>query len=397
MSRVFLLVLDSFGVGAADDAAAYGDTGSDTLGHIADACIAERGKPLHVPNLCQLGLQGAATAARGKPVAGLDNTVVIGAYGYAQELSVGKDTPSGHWEMAGLPVTFDWGMFSPEYPSFPDALIQAFCEQAKVPGIIGNRHASGTQIIEELGEEHVKTGKPICYTSGDSVFQIAAHEESFGLDRLYECCEIARKLVDDYQIGRVIARPFTGEIGAFKRTPNRRDYATPPHGKTLLDVLVAEDREVIAVGKIADIFAHRGISRHIKAEDNDALFTATLDAIHSAPDGSLVFSNFVDFDSKFGHRRDPLGYAAALEAFDQRLPELLKVMKADDLLVLSADHGCDPTWPGSDHTREYIPVLMYQPDMLSRFIGKRDSFADIGQTVAKHLNVSALQHGKPIL
>lgn len=397
MTRAILLVLDSFGVGASDDAARYGDVDADTFGHIAEYCVETRKAPLNIPHLCALGLSEAASAARGKPVPEMPSVSLQGAYGYAQENSLGKDTPSGHWEMAGLPVAFEWGMFAADYPSFPESLIEDFCREADVPGILGNRHASGTQIIEELGEEHLKTGKPICYTSGDSVFQIAVHEDHFGLERLYEICEIARKLVDAYQIGRVIARPFNGEVGDFKRTGHRRDYATPPHEDTLLDHLVDAGREVVSVGKIADIFAHRGITQKIKAHGNDAVFTETLKAMETAPEGSLIFSNFVDFDSKYGHRRNTLGYAEALEAFDARLPELFDALRDDDIVFFTADHGCDPTQPGSDHTREFVPVLLYQKGMSAKDLGKRDTFADIGQSIAAHLGIAPLKHGTSCL
>lgn len=261
--------------------------------------------------------------------------------------------------------------------------------------MLGLKHASGTEIIDELGQEHINTGKPILYTSGDSVFQIAAHEKHFGLEKLYQLSEIARKLVDKYQIGRVIARPFIGEVGHFERTANRRDYATPPPNPTLLDHLKAADHEVIAIGKVADIYAHQGITQTIKAKDNMDIFDKTLDAMKNAPDGSLVFANFVDFDSLFGHRRDVQGYAQALEAFDKRLPELDKILKEGDMVVITADHGCDPTREGSDHTREHIPLLAYGPGISTAFTGRRDTFADIGQGIAKHLGIDPLKFGLP--
>ena len=259
--------------------------------------------PLTLPELTRLGLNGAALASKGKPVPGLATQVPIqAAYGCAAEKSVGKDTPSGHWEIAGVPVFFDWGYFPPEYPSFPEELLAAFIERAKLPGILGNKHASGTEIIAELGEEHVLSGKPIVYTSADSVFQIAAHEEVFGLARLYELCVLARELVDEYNIGRVIARPFSGEIGQFYRTGNRRDYSLPPPDETLLDKIVAAGQQVIAIGKVADIYAHCGISKMVKAHGNHALFETFLSEVEQAPDKSLVFVNLVDFDMLYGHR-----------------------------------------------------------------------------------------------
>ncbi|HXH02493.1 MAG TPA: phosphopentomutase, partial [Candidatus Competibacteraceae bacterium] len=318
-------------------------------------------------------------------------------YGCAREQSYGKDTPSGHWEMAGLPVRFDWGYFPRTVPAFPAALTAALIERAGLPGVLGDCHASGTEIIERLGAEHIRTGKPIVYTSADSVLQIAAHEQHFGLERLYRVCEIARELVDHYNVGRVIARPFVGAPGSFRRTGHRRDYTTPPPAPTLLDRLTAAGGEVRAVGKIADIFAHRGISRLYKADGNQALFDATLEALHDAGDRCLVFANFVDFDMLYGHRRDVTGYAAALEEFDRRLPELAARLAPGDLVVITADHGNDPTWEGSDHTREHIPVLAFGPNIPTGSIGVRESFADIGQSVAAHLGLAALAEGRSFL
>ncbi|MCH8112511.1 MAG: phosphopentomutase [Proteobacteria bacterium] len=325
--------------------------------------------------------------------AGRGTLAAFAAYGAAREQSRGKDTPSGHWEMTGVPVTFDWGYFSNEQPCFPAALTSALVEQADLPGLLGNRHASGTQIIEDLGAEHVASGKPIVYTSADSVFQIAAHEDSFGLERLYGVCAVARKLVDDYDIGRVIARPFIGASGNFERTGNRRDYTTPPPEPTLLDRLCADGGEVISVGKVSDIFAHQGISRTVKAHGNAALWDATLTALADAPERSLIFTNFVDFDTLYGHRRNVAGYAAALEAFDARLPFLESALQTDDLAIITADHGCDPTWSGTDHTRENVPVLAFGSGVAPGPLGLRESFADIGQTVAAHIGLAALPHG----
>ncbi|HSW70892.1 MAG TPA: phosphopentomutase, partial [Gammaproteobacteria bacterium] len=266
-------------------------------------------------------------------------------------------------------------------------------EQTNLPGILGNKHASGTEIIVELGEEHEQSGKPIVYTSADSVFQIAAHEETFGLERLYQICLIARELVNPYNVGRVIARPFVGKPGTYHRTGNRRDYAVPAPQPTLLDKLVAAGREVIAIGKVADIYAHRGITKTVKGDGNMALFDALLKEAAIAPDGSLVFVNLVDFDMLYGHRRDVPGYAKALEDLDARLPEFERLMKADDIAVITADHGCDPTWKGSDHTRENIPILMFGPTVKNGSVGKRETFADIGQTLAHHLKIDPLVAG----
>lgn len=401
MPRAFVLLLDSFGIGASLDATEFGDQGANTLGHIAQFCaegkadkIGLRQGPLALPHLNALGLGLAATASAGIKLPGFEPPVAPkGAYGYAVEKSRGKDTPSGHWEIAGLPVEFEWGYFPETKPCFPEALIHALIKEGNLTGVLGNQHASGTVIIDELGEEHMKTGKPIVYTSADSVFQIAAHEDSFGLERLYDLCYLARRLVDDYRIGRVIARPFVGSPGHFRRTGNRKDLATPPHGDTLLDKLIFAGREVIAIGKVGDIFAHKGISQLVKADGNDALFEASLRACENAPEGSLVFTNFVDFDSSYGHRRDVIGYAHALEQFDAALPQFIEKMQADDLCIITADHGCDPTWKGSDHTREHIPVLAFGPNVRPQFIGRRDSFADIGQTLAHHLGIHALDYG----
>jgi len=399
MGRAIIAVLDSFGIGATADASRFDDTGADTFGHIAEQRAASDAGVLRLPNLARLGLFHAGRDSTGRFAPGADAGVeVIGAYGYAEELSSGKDTPSGHWEIAGVPVLFDWGYFTAKTNTFPPTLLEKLIARAGLPGVIGNCHASGTTIIAELGEEHVRTGKPIVYTSADSVFQIACHEEAFGLQRLYDLCDIARELVDEYRIGRVIARPFTGKDSAsFVRTGNRRDLTTPPHAATLLDKLVESGGEVISVGKISDIYAHQGITQKIKATGNAALFDATLQALRDAGDRSIVFTNFVDFDMLYGHRRDVAGYAAALEYFDQRLPELLALMQPDDILVICADHGCDPTWRGSDHTREHIPVLAYGAAVQPGALGKRDTFADIGQSLASFFGLAPMDYGTSFL
>jgi phosphopentomutase len=397
MTRAIILVMDSFGIGATADADKFGDVGANTLGSIARERAGKR--PLALPNLARLGLFRAAEESSGEfPLGCVDAEVVTGAYGFAKELSSGKDTPSGHWEIAGVPVLFDWGYFTETTDTFPPELLDKLIERGNLPGVLGNCHASGTTIIAELGEEHMRTGKPIVYASADSVFQIACHEGSFGLERLYGLCDIARELVDDYNIGRVIARPFTGGSNAeFVRTGNRRDLTVLPPSPTLLDKLADSGGEVISVGKISDIFAHQGITRKIKANGNAALFDATLNAIRSAPNRSIVFTNFVDFDMLYGHRRDIDGYAEALEYFDQRLPELLDLLEPDDLLILTADHGCDPSWPGSDHTREHIPVLVYGTAIQPGSLGQRDSFADIGQSLAGFFGLSPMDYGTSFL
>jgi phosphopentomutase len=397
MTRAIILVMDSFGIGASADADKFGDVGANTFGSIARERAATN--PLKLPNLANLGLFRAALESSGEFPAGCeDDADVVGAYGYAKEISSGKDTPSGHWEIAGVPVLFDWGYFTKTSETFPPELLQKLIEQGDLPGVLGNCHASGTTIIADLGEEHMRTGKPIVYASADSVFQIACHEESFGLERLYKLCDIARVLVDEYNIGRVIARPFIGAGPSdFQRTGNRRDLTVLPPAPTVLDKLADSGGEVISVGKISDIYAHQGITQKIKANGNAALFDATLDAIRSAPDRSIVFTNFVDFDMLYGHRRDVEGYAKALEYFDARLPELLEILGEDDLLILTADHGCDPTWPGSDHTREHIPVLAWGAGVKAGSLGQRETFADIGQSVASHFGLSPMDYGESFL
>jgi len=396
VARALLIVLDSVGIGGAPDAAAYGDAGSDTLGHIAEACAIGRGDRvglrsglLHLPHLAELGLGLAAAGASGRIPPNLaPQGDPRGVYGHAVETAAGKDTPSGHWEITGLPLPEPWGHFPDTRPAFPPALIAALIAEGGVPGILGDRHAPGVAIIDELGAEHVRTAKPICYTSADSVFQIAAHEEAFGLERLYELCRVARRLCDPYRVCRVIARPFVGsaETG-FRRTGNRKDYAVEPPGRTLLDRAEAAGRAVVSVGKIGDIFAHRATGREIKPGANAACLQAGLDALSDLPDGGLIFVNLVDFDTEHGHRRDVPGYAAELEAFDARVPAILAALKPGDLAVITADHGNDPTWTGTDHTREQVPVLAFGPGIAPRAIGRRDTFADIGATLAGHLGL----------
>ncbi len=398
--RVCVLLMDSFGIGASLDAGSFGDVGANTFGHIIRACEEglcdndHRQGPLQIPNLAKLGIYHALVASSGEAyveLGALDEP--DGFYGYAVEQSAGKDTPSGHWEMAGVPVLTHWGYFPDKAQCFPKLLIEDLCLKANLTGVLGEKHASGTDIIMELGEAHMKTGKPIVYTSADSVFQIAAHESSFGLQRLYDVCEIARELCNSLNVGRVIARPFKGEPGQFVRTANRRDYSVLPPEPTLLDKLFAHGRDVIAIGKTADIFAHQGVSDTLRADGNMALFDTTLKAFKNTRDGGLVFTNFVDFDSKYGHRRNVSGYAKALEEFDQRLPELYKLMHKNDKIMITADHGCDPTMPGSDHTREHVPVLAYGSTIPSHFIGRRDTFADMGQTIATWLGMEPLNTG----
>jgi phosphopentomutase len=403
MSRAFLIVLDSLGVGGAPDAAAFGDAGANTLGHIAQRCAhadadrtGTRKGPLHVPVMTSLGLGECCRAATGTIEPGLaTRDWEQGRAGCAAEISTGKDSQSGHWEIAGTPVEFEWGYFPRTQPCFPEILIREFCRRGDIEGVLGNKHASGTAIIEELGEQHLSTGWPICYTSADSVFQIAAHEEHFGLDRLYELCEIARELLDSWRVGRVIARPFVTVNGKFVRTSHRRDYGVTPPPGTLLRRATEAGRDVVSVGKIADLFSHDATGLELKGPDNDAVFDRMVEATPRLGDGGLLFANFVDFDTLYGHRRDAAGYAAALECFDERLGELLAQLREGDLVIITGDHGCDPTWAGSDHTRECIPVLAFGPGVERGALGRRESFADIGATLTRHLRLPRSRHGAP--
>ncbi len=406
MARAILLVMDSVGIGGAKDAEKFGDAGADTLGHIAAACASGaadgaglRSGPLKIPVMNGLGIARAAEASTGTHPAGIERIEKPSAiWAFASEVSKGKDTQSGHWELAGFPVPFAWGYFPDTIPTFPKELTDRLIEQARLPGILGNRHASGTDVIEEFGEEHIRTGKPICYTSADSVFQICAHEEHFGLERLYEVCRICRKLCDPLRIGRVIARPFTGEKrGEFKRTGNRKDIAVPPPGETLLDLAVQMQRDVYGVGKISDIFTGRGVTKVLKAPENESQFARTLEAMRQAKDGDLVFTNFIDFDQLFGHRRDVAGYADCLERFDRRLPELIAMLRPGDLVILTADHGNDPTYKGNDHTRENIPVMAFGPGIDGRNAGHLNTYADVAQTIAAHLALPPLKVGASLM
>ena len=400
MGRAVILMMDSLGVGSAPDAEAFGDAGANTLGNIATACHrgeAESGRSgaLKIPNLASLGLAHAVKATSGVLPKGVDADVEPTCiWGAAKELSSGKDTISGHWEFAGVPVLFDWKYFPDSTDTFPLELLAKLVSRTGIPGYLGNCQASGTTIINDLGQDHVRTGKPIIYGSADSVLQIAVHEQSFGLDRLYDVCQIARSLVDPLNVARVIARPFVDDDeGGYRRTANRRDYSVPPTDRTLLQHLIDAGGNVIAIGKIADIYAHTGVSETVKASGLDGLFDATLDALRCADDRSLVFTNFVDFDSEYGHRRDVSGYARALEYFDTRLPELDAALEPDDIVIITADHGCDPTWSGTDHTREFVPVIMFGQSVPSKCVGIRDSFADIGQTLAAFFDLTPLAHG----
>ena len=381
--RVIWIVLDSFGVGSLPDAKAYGDDGANTLLHIA-----ENAKGFSLPNMESLGL-GNIEAAPG--VAATDQP--RGAWGKARERSAGKDTTAGHWEMAGVitPEKF------PTFPNgFPADFLKAF-ERAIGRGTLGNCVASGTEIIERLGPEHLRTGRPIVYTSADSVFQIAAHEDVVKVDELYKICEIAREMLKGpLGVGRVIARPFIGTPGHFVRTAERRDFSLAPVGVTVPDLVKEAGLPSVAIGKIHDIFAGRGFTESIHTENNDDGVQKTLDAMDRVHEG-LLYTNLVDYDMKYGHRRDVQGYADALMAFDRRLPEITKKMGPDDLLILTADHGCDPTWHGTDHTREYIPMLFYGPRVRPVSLGERATYADEGATVADFLGVKAPAAGESML
>ncbi len=393
MARAFLVVMDSVGCGGAPDADRFfngdlPDTGANTLAHIAQACAAGRAEdgrsgPLHLPNLDALGLGAAVRLASGAQTPGLAATPT-GLWGAASEVSPGKDTPSGHWELAGVPVPWQWHYFPDTQPCFPPDVVAAACKFAGTEGILGNKHASGTKIIAELGAQHMKTGWPICYTSADSVFQIAAHEQSFGLERLLKLCQDMAPMLHAMKVGRVIARPFIGtpETG-FTRTLNRHDYAIAPPEPTLCDWVHDAGRPVHAIGKIGDIFSMHGIDDVRKGADKD-LMAALVDLVGSAEDGSLTFANFVEFDSLYGHRRDVSGYARALEWFDSCLPDLLGKMHPGDLILFTADHGNDPTWSGTDHTRERVPVVGF--GVGAHPIGLR-AFVDVGASVAAHLGV----------
>jgi len=375
MTRAFLIVMDSVGCGGAPDAADFGDEGANTLAHVAQA------RPLHMPVLDGLGLGAAIRLASGQETPGLD-AIPHGLWGAATEVSRGKDTPSGHWELAGVPVPWDWTYF-PHAP-FDAEVVAAVSRLAGTDGLLDGGHSAGLAIIDELGEEHLRTGRPICYTSADSVFQIAAHEEAFGLDRLLALCEGLAPLLHARRVGRVIARPFTGGSGAFRRTPNRRDYAIAPPGATILDRAMAAGRMTHAVGKIGDIFSHRGIAKLHKGADDAALADHLVRLTAEAEDGALVFANFVEFDSIYGHPRDIEGYARHLEWFDTVADRFLAGLREGDIAIFTADHGNDPTWHGSDHTRERVPVLVAGRHGELGLI----PFTAVADLIAEHLDIA---------
>jgi len=397
--RAIIIVLDSFGIGALPDAAKFDDVGSNTLGHIDEYCK-NNNLSFHIPNLLKIGLGKAYTLVNDKPLhCDNDSYSLNGSFGACRELSSGKDTTSGHWEMAGSPVLFDWGYFSDLTNSFPQELLDKIVAKSGIPGYIGNCHASGTDIIRDLGLEHIKTGKPIFYTSADSVFQIACHEEHFGLEKLYKLCNLVRAELEGYNIARVIARPFVGDKPEnFTRTGNRHDYSVLPNNKTLFDTCLENGGNTVAIGKIGDIYAHQGTKVEIAANGLEELCQKTITAIKTyIEDKTFIMTNLVDFDMLYGHRRDIIGYKKALETFDTILPSILAELAPDDILILTADHGCDPTWIGSDHTREHIPFLMYNNNGTSKDLGIRNTYADIGQTVAKHLSLPPLGTGTSVI
>ncbi|MDA8584773.1 phosphopentomutase [Rhodobacteraceae bacterium] len=401
MARAFLVVLDSVGIGGAPDADQFfngqtPDTGANTLGHIMEACATDaasdgRSGALNIPNLSRLGISAAIRLANDLPEVG--QPMPMGLWGAATEISKGKDTPSGHWELAGVPVPWDWHYFPDTSPAFPHDVSAEAARLAETDGILGNCHASGTEIIERLGAEHLRTGWPICYTSVDSVLQIAAHEERFGLTRLLDLCRDLAPMLHDMRVGRIIARPFVGEDGAFERTQNRKDFAIRTPAPTLCDWVSDAGGKVYGIGKIGDIFSMQGIDDVVKGPDAE-LMEHLIRLVGEAEDGSLTFANFVEFDTNFGHRRDVSGYARALEWFDAALPRVFDKMRADDLILFTADHGNDPTWIGTDHTRERVPVVGY--GVGARAIG-HVGFADVGASIAAHLGVDAQGHGQSFL
>ncbi len=401
--RAFVVVLDSLGIGGAPDAHAYfngavPDTGANTLGHIREACAAgaaEQGRsgPLALPNLASLGLWQAADIAQDRRSAGVSPASLRGRWGAATEVSRGKDTPSGHWELAGVPVPWDWHYFPDADPAFPPEVIALTCEIAGTADILGKCHGSGTVMIERFGAAHLETGCPICYTSADSVFQIAAHETHFGLDRLLDLCARLAPHLHKMKVGRVIARPFVGAPGSFRRTANRSDYAIAPPEPILTNWVQDAGGQVHAIGKIGDIFSMSGIDSVVKGPDV-VLMEHLARAMADQPDGALTFANFVEFDSLYGHRRDVSGYARHLEWFDAALGRLLPQLQEGDLLLLTADHGNDPTWVGTDHTRERVPVLV--AGCGAGEIGQV-AFADVAASVAAHLGISAPGPGTSFL
>lgn len=402
--KVVVLLFDSFGIGQAPDAADFGDQGSDTLGHIVEY-FTKNGINISLPNLSKKGLKKVAEYNRCKELAqdiAISDEIENAKYGYCAEISRGKDTPSGHWELAGVPVMFDWYYFNKneDQNCFDKEFIDKWVEKVGLyDGFIDAGHASGTQVLKEHGCESCITKKPIIYTSADSVFQVAAHEDYFGLDRLLEICKIAREILDEMgmKVGRVIARPFIGESAdEYIRTGNRKDFSILPPAPTLLEKLCKDGGKVVSIGKIADIYADQGITKKVKATGLEQLFDKTIKEYSLADENTLIFTNFVDLDSSYGHRRDVKGYGKALEYLDSRIPDLDTKLDDDTIVVLAADHGCDPTAPGSDHTRECVPFLLWGKTIEPEFFGARDTFADIGQSIADFMGVEALDYGRSV-
>lgn len=383
IGRITLLILDSVGIGELPDAKDYKDEGSNTLSNI----IKTVGR-LNLPNLEAMGL-GLIQGVKG--LEKVKNPTA--SYGRMAEASKGKDTAIGHWEIAGL-------IIDKPLPTFPDGFPKEIMDRFKKEtglAYLGNKAASGTEIIKELGEEHIRTGKPIIYTSADSVFQIAAHEDVIPPDRLYELCRAARNIADAYNIGRVIARPFTGDRGSFKRTERRKDFSMAPPDETILDKLAAKDIPVVGIGKIGDIYGHRGLTEEIHTNNNMNGVDKTIEAMERIDKG-LIFTNLVDFDMLYGHRNDATGYANALEEVDKRIPEILTLLNDQDMLIITADHGCDPTTSSTDHSREYVPLLVYGKKLRTGIdLGTRKTFADVGQTIAHIFNVKKIRNGDSFL
>ncbi len=393
MKRVIWLVMDSFGIGNADDAKKFGDEGADTLGNIS------KKYNLKIPNMSSLGLLNAYELNNKKAlhVEEKNHTSKNAFWGVLKEASAGKDTLSGHWEMTGVVMDVQMRYFEEKIPAFPKEITDEIKKRTGIKGILGNRHANGIDIIDSLGQEHIKSKKPIFYTSADSVLQIAAHEEYFGLENLYRLCKIAREVSNKYNIGRVIARPFGGENGKFTRTKNRRDYSLRPSGKSILEIAKESDKDVIGIGKIYDIFGGHGITKKVKAYKLDGLIDATLKQMKELKRDGIIYTNFVDFDMEWGHRRDAKGYAEGLEYFDKRLKEVIENLKKDDFLIITADHGCDPTFKGSDHTRENVPVFGILKGEELGEIGIRNTFADIANSISSFLNLQKTKLGESFL
>ena len=390
MGKAILIVLDSLGIGGAPDAKIYNDEGSNTFGSIASACsignadIGRKGA-LKVPNLESLGIYSALKLSTGLTLPNTDSA--IGTYAVARQRSKGKDTPTGHHEIAGFTDLIGWHIFPEVVPVFPEKQMKKLIERANLIGVLGNKHASGEEIINECGEDHLTSGYPIVYTSADSVLQIAAHEQGFGLDRLYKTCRIAAEIFRDLRVQRIIARPFLGESKEeFYRTQNRKDFILPPPIDTLCDKVIKYGKKCFGVGKISDIFGHRGISESVSGKSDDKLFDEMLNIIVKANEGDLIFANFVEFDTLYGHRRDLSGYARALENFDKKLPKLFSILNKNDLLVITADHGNDPSFAGTDHTREQVPVLIKNLKLMNKCYGLIN-FSDIGSLIEDFLGL----------